>query len=106
VDKPVKITLERLIKFIKAEEKEKKRVEISTMQTEVSTFHKDLKQDLMKMQEVLAAQIGSVQATTSSALGNMVKILADMKEITETTKEIASKVGKVNDAANKIATTM
>ncbi len=35
----------------------------------------------------------------------MVKTLADMKELIEITKEIASKVEKVNDTANKIATT-
>ncbi len=35
----------------------------------------------------------------------MVKTLADTKELTETTKEIVSKVGKVNDTANKITTT-
>ena len=61
VKKPVKITLERLLKFVRAEEKkEKKKVEISAMQLEVSTFHKELKQDLMKMQEVLATQIENV----------------------------------------------
>jgi len=44
VEKPVKIILERLLKFIKIEEeKEKKRGEISVLQAEVSTFYKELK---------------------------------------------------------------
>jgi len=72
---------------------------------EVSTFHKEFKQDLAKMQEVLAMQIKNIQAILSSALANMAKTLADTKELTKTTKEIASTVGKVNNATNKIATT-
>jgi hypothetical protein len=44
VEKPVKIILERLLKFIKIEEeKERKRGEISVLQAEVSSFHKELK---------------------------------------------------------------
>jgi len=106
VEKPVRIMLERILKFIKTQEEvEKKKVVISVAYSEVSTSHKELKQDLAKMHEALATQIGNIQATMSSALANTAKTLADTKELTETTKEIASKVGKVNDAANKITTT-
>jgi hypothetical protein len=50
VDKPVKITLERILKYIKIEEERgPKRVENYTMQAEVSTTHTELKQDLAKL---------------------------------------------------------
>jgi len=41
----------------------------------------------------------------SATLENSEKILADSKDLKDVTKELSSKVGKVNDAADKIAST-
>jgi len=61
VDKPVKITLERILRFIKVEEeKGTKRVETYVTQSEVSTLQKELKQDLAKLQDALATQIKNI----------------------------------------------
>ena len=106
VDKPVRITLERILKYIKVEEeREKKKAEARAAQPEVSTIHTEFKQDIAKMQETLATQIENVRAATSAALENTIKTLADTKDLKEAVRETASKVGKVNDAADKIATT-
>jgi len=106
VDKPVKITLERILKFIKIkEEKGPKRAEKFVTQAEVSTLHTKLKQDLAKLQDTLATQFANIQATASTTLTNTVKTLEDTKDIKEATKDITNRVGKVNDAADKIAST-
>jgi len=106
VDKPVKITLERILRFIKVkEEKGAKRAEIYAMQSEVSTLQKELKQDLAKLQDALATQIENVWVTTNSVLKNTAKTLTDTNDLKEITKVITNKVGKVNDATDKIATT-
>ncbi len=106
VNKPVKITLERILRFIKVkEEKGAKRAEIYAMQSEVSTLQKELKQDLAKLQDALATQIENVWVTTNSALKNTAKTLTDTNDLKEITKVITNKVGKVNDATDKIATT-
>jgi hypothetical protein len=41
----------------------------------------------------------------SLMLKNIAKSLADTKDLKEIAKEIANKVGRVNDATDKIATT-
>ena len=41
----------------------------------------------------------------SLMLENIAKTLADTKDLKEIAKEIANKVGRVNDATDKIATT-
>ena len=106
VDKPVKIMLERILKFIKNEvEKGSKKAEPYATQAEVSTLQRELKQDLAKLQGALATQIESVQANMSSTLENTARTLADTKDLKETAKEIANKVGRVNDTTDKIATT-
>jgi hypothetical protein len=106
VNKPVKITLERILKYIKIEEERgPKGVENYTMQAEVSTIHIKLKQDLVKIQDALATQFANIHATMSTMLENTAKMLADTRDIKEATKDITSRVGKVNDAADKIAST-
>ena len=107
VDKPVKITLERILRFIKVkEEKGTKRVKTYVMQSEVSTLQKELKQNLTKLQDALATQIENIWVTMSSALKNIVKTLADTKDLKETVKEITNKVGRMNNATDKITTTI
>ena len=103
-EKKVKSLLEDILKFISdAEAKEKGRTEGMVMQQEVSTLHIAIKQDLSKMHEALAKQINGIQCTANAALENSEKSLADTQNLMDATKEIASKVGKVNDAADKIA---
>jgi len=75
------------------------------VQLEVSTTHAELKQNIVKLQEMLSTQIENVQAATSTALKNTIKTLTDTKDLKEAARDTASKVGKVNDAADKIATT-
>ena len=75
-------------------------------QPEVSTLHKIIKQDLLKMYAALAKQMDGILDTTSVMLENTEKTLARIQSMKEATSEISSKVGKVNDAADKIATTM
>ena len=60
VNKPVKITLERILKFIKNKEKGSKKVEPYATQAEASTLQRELKQDLAKLQGTLATQIESI----------------------------------------------
>ena len=106
-EKKVKSLLEDILKFISdAEAKEKGRTEGMVMQQEVSTLHIAIKQDLSKMHEALAKQINGIQCTANAALENSEKSLADTQNLMDATKEIASKVGKVNDAADKIASDM
>jgi hypothetical protein len=103
-EKKVKTLLEDIVKFISnAEERDKERAESIAMQPEVSTLHKAIKQDLSKMHEALAKQIDGVLDTASATLENMEKALAITQNLSEATKEISSKVGKVNDATDKIA---
>jgi len=93
-----------MLKFIRdMEEKENKWAESTLVQPEVSTLHKAIRQDLMKMHKALAKQIDSVLDTASITLKNTEKALADTQNLKETNKEISSKVGKVNDTADKIA---
>ena len=102
----VKILLENIVKFISDAEKEKKRAENTARQLEVSTLHKAIKQDLTKLHEALAKQIDSVLGTTSATLKTTEKVLLDVQKLKEENKEIASKVGKVNNAADKIVDTI
>ncbi len=52
--------LERILKFIKTQEEVEKKEAIFVAHLELSTFHKELKQDLAKMHEALAMQIENV----------------------------------------------
>ena len=106
LEKTTKALLEGILKFIReTEESKKKKAGSLAAQTEVSTLHKAIKQDLLWMYETLAKQIDGVLNTASVTLENSEKILADSKDLKEATKEVSSKVGKVNDAVDKIATT-
>jgi hypothetical protein len=61
VDKPVKITLERILRFIKVEEeKGTKRAETYVTQSEVSNLQRELKLNLVKLQDALTTQIKNV----------------------------------------------
>ena len=108
LEKTAKNTLEGILKFIREMEgKEKKKVEsiVGQMGAEVSTLYKAIKADLSKMYEALSKQLEGILATTSVTLENMEKALMDMQDLKEAAKDIASKVGKVTDAMDKIATT-
>jgi hypothetical protein len=80
-------------------------VENYTTQAEVSTIHIELKQDLVKIQDALATQFANIHATMSTMLENTAKTLVDTRDIKEATKDITSRVGMVNNAADKIAST-
>jgi hypothetical protein len=109
-DKPerkIKAALEGILKFIRdEEEKEKKTAEGVLAQPVVSTLHKVIKQELSKVYEALAKQMDGVLGTASVTLENTEKTLADTQNLKEITKEISSKVGKVNNAADKIVSDM
>jgi hypothetical protein len=104
LEKKVKTLLEDIVNFINiVEEKEKERSANAVLQLEVSTLHKAIKQDLLRMHEALAKQIDGILDTASATLENADKALAIAQNLNEATKEISSKVGKVNDTADKIA---
>ena len=106
LEKKVKTLLEVLVKFIRdMEEKEKKRAGNIARQSEVSILHKAIKQDLAKLHEVLAKQIDGILDTASVTLKTTEKVLSGVQELKEENKEIVNRVGKVNDAADKIADT-
>jgi hypothetical protein len=103
-DRRVKASLEDMLKFIRdVGEKENKQAESVLAQPEVSTLHKAIKQDLSRMYDALTKQIDGVLATMSITLENTEKALADTQSLKEVTEEISTKVGRVNDAADKIA---
>ena len=71
----------------------------------MSTLYKAIKQDLLWMYNTLTKQIDGVLNIASVTLENSERILTDSKNLKEVTKELSSKVGKVNDATDKIVTT-
>jgi hypothetical protein len=87
------------------EAEEKKRAEALRAQTEVSALHKEIKQDLVGMYDSLAKHLRSILDTTGATLENTEKIHKEAKQLTDITKDIQSKIGKVTDATDKIATT-
>ena len=103
----VRSLLEGVLLYIReTEEKEKKEEAVSAReQPEVSTLHKLIKLDLSKMYAALAKQMDGILDTASVTLENTEKTLAGIQSMKEATSEISSKVGKVNDATDKIATT-
>ena len=107
IEKTTKVLLEGILKFIReTKESKKKKAGSIAVQAEASTLHKAIKQDLSWIYDTLAKQIDGVLNTASATLENSEKILTDSKDLKEVTKELSSKVGKVNDAVDKIASTM
>jgi len=103
-ERKIKAALEGVLKYIRdEEEKEKRAAESVLTQPVVSTLHKVIKQDLSRVYEALAKQIDGVLGTASVTLENSEKTLADTQNLKEMTSKISTKVGKVNDAADKIA---
>jgi hypothetical protein len=72
-------------------------------QAKVSTFHTAVKHDLEEMYNCLTMQINGVKATTQEALRNTGKVLQEAEESKATAKELANKVSKVTETADKIA---
>jgi uncharacterized protein YoxC len=106
-ERRIKSLLEGVLIFIRdTEERELKEVaESARGHPEVSSLQKTLKQDLSKLHAALSKQLDGILGTASVTLENTEKTLADIQNMKEATNEISSKVGKVNEAADKIATT-
>jgi hypothetical protein len=105
-EKRIRSLLEGVLIFIRDMEKEKKgAVESTREQPEVSTLHKTIKQDLSKMYAAIAKQMDRILDTASVTLENTEKTLANIQNMKEATNKISNKVGKVNEAMDKIATT-
>jgi hypothetical protein len=106
LEKSTKTILEGVLRFIREmEEKEKTKAEGTALQPKVSTLHKAIKADISRVYEALLKQLCGILDTVSVTLENSEKSLANMQNLKEVTKDITSKVGKVTDTIDKIATT-
>jgi hypothetical protein len=103
LERKIRARLEGILKFIRDKKKEKKAAESIMAQLVVSTLHKVIKQELLKVYEALAKQIDSALGNASVTHKNTEKVLVNTQNLKEMTKKISSKVGKVNDAVDKIA---
>jgi hypothetical protein len=72
---------------------------------EVSILHRAIKYDLSNIYTALKKKLLGILDNMGETLENSEKALADMQEIKVAAKDIASKIGKVTDATDKIATT-
>ena len=98
--------IEGVISFIHETEavKRKKAKEVE-VQAEVSTLRKLLKHDLSKMYDAITKQLDGILDTTSATLINTEKVQTETSQLSVVAKEIQSKIGKVNDVTDKIAST-
>jgi hypothetical protein len=106
LEKHTRLKLGDIVRFIsEEEEKDKNKVENAMVHLEVSILHRAIKHDLSNMYTALKKKLLGILDNTGKTLENSEKALADMQEIKVAAKDIASKIGKVTDATDKIATT-
>jgi hypothetical protein len=106
LEKHTRLKLRDIVRFIsEEEEKDKNKAENATVHPEVSILHRAIKHDLSNMYTALEKKLLGILDNTGETLENSEKALADTQEIKVAAKDIASKIGKVTDATDKIATT-
>jgi len=94
----------RVIKIAKeAEAKEKTRVISGGEEAKVSDICMAIWEDLVKLHNSLKKKIREVQEENKAILNSTSKVLASMEEAKTDTKDLASKVSKVTDTTDKIA---
>ena len=97
--------LEELITYAKQMGAEEwRRGNSPDVQAKVSTIRHAIKQDLVHMYTDLVKHIVGVQETASAAVSSSTeKVLKEVGESAALAKDLASRVGKVSEATNKIA---
>ena len=97
--------LEELISYAKQMEAEEwRRGNSPDVQAKVSTICHAIKQDLVHMYTDLVKHIVGAQETASAAISSSTeKVLKEVGESAALAKDLASRVGKVSEATNKIA---
>ncbi|KAH9955353.1 hypothetical protein BC827DRAFT_1321218 [Russula dissimulans] len=97
--------LEGILKFIKETENAEKEKGLSVKATELSSMHKSIKADLSSVYSSLHKRMDEILDTASESLSVADKVLKGVDAINSSTKNLSGEVGKVSDAANKIADT-
>jgi hypothetical protein len=93
-----------IIQYARTEaEKETKWAEEPKAKTKVRTIRNAIKQDLLDMYAAIDGQMSAIRKSALEALHNSEKVLKEIEESKDTANDIASKVGKVTEATNKIA---
>ena len=95
-----------LLMFVRdTETMERKKAGAVEAQTEASTFRKLLKHDLGKIYEALSVQLNGILDTASAALEGTDKLQKEAAKTIDIIKDVQGKVGMVNEATVKIAST-
>jgi len=107
LDTLTKQNVTRVIKIAKeAEAKEKTRVISSGQEAKVSDIRMAVWGDLVKLHNSLEKKIHKVQEENKVILDSTSKVLVSVEEAKTDTKDLASKVSKVTDTMDKIASDM
>ena len=107
LDTSTKQNLAKVIKLAKeAETKEKEKDKGAKTQEEVSVNREAMRQDLVRIHDLLAEQIHKVKEDCSVILDSTNKVLKGVEEAKNDTRDLTCKVNKVTDAADKIASDM
>jgi len=104
LDAPTKQSLVKVLKVAReAETNEKNRVRNAEEQMLVSDIRAVMRKDLVEIHDSLAERIRKVKEDCGEILGSTTKVLKEVEEAKTDTRDLTSKVNKVTDAADKIA---
>jgi len=104
LDTPTKQSVEKVIKVAKeAKVKEEARALSSGEKGKVSAIRDAVLADLVNLHKALDKGIVQVQQSCDVIIENTSKVMKDVEEAKTGTKDLACKVNKVTDAADKIA---
>ena len=105
IDNSTKIAIDGIIAYIQDEEEnEKQRLLEVSAHVKESELRKNIKADLEEFYVALVGQLNGIQDTSNAILTSSDKLLKDTESVTAITMELTSKVGKITDTADKIAT--
>jgi methyl-accepting chemotaxis protein len=106
LEKPTKHRLEDIVEYIKrVEEKERKKGEGTKSSAEVSTHQLATKQNISEMYDSLCKQLDRIVHTTNATLYSAEQTVVKVTTLKEVTYEVLKKIGKVNEATDKIVNT-
>jgi len=106
LEKPMKHWLEDIVEYIKrAEDKERKKGENTSVVAEVSTQQLVTKQDISDIHYSLSKQLDGIVHTVNAALYNVEQSTIELNMLKEVTYKVSKRIGKVNKATIKIADT-
>jgi len=105
LDPTTKQSLEDIIMFIHEEkEKEIQTKAKSAATAEESYIRKSIKKDLAEIYHTIDKCLNGIQDTANETLTCSSKLITDTENVAAATKELAGKVGKITDTAERIAT--